>query len=274
MCCSLAGIITKGAEPGMSVLGDTTAGHLARLSAAAYDALADEYYIRERHPTCGNFDVLQDALVSRLEVLCDGSDGVWLEVGCGRGRLDRVIAPERVILSDISPCMLALARRRTAGCVFSCLVDAFELPFAERSLRGVVAFLADPFNHTAFFSQSRRVLCGGGSLVFTLPNHDWANAVRMALRHPFDETHFIHRDGRRLRVPSLTCPIQEQCDRLRRRGFHIAAAYSVTLAECPEVIPSHHVALAARIMGCDPHDVPLVDVFVAVKDGRPETAVL
>ena len=240
---------------------------LARRSAAVYVELAAEYYIQERHPTCANFDTLQEVFLQDLRPLVEGADGIWLEVGCGRGRLDRLVAPQQVILSDISEFMLALARRRTEGHVSCRIVDAFQPPFEDGSLQGVVAFLADPYNHPVFFSQARRILSDGGWLSFTLPNHDWATAVRAALGQPLEETHFIHRDQRILRVPSLTRGVVQQCELLHALGFRVLSVYSVSLMNWPAVLPSHHVILAARILGCDPRHVPLLDVYIASKEG-------
>jgi SAM-dependent methyltransferase len=251
----------------LAVPGGANPDGLARRSAAAYEELAAEYYVQERHPTCANFDALQDAFLRDLRSLAEGADGMWLEVGCGRGRLDRLVAPKQVILSDISEFMLALARRRTKGLVSCRLVDVFQPPFEDGSIQGVVAFLADPYNHPVFFSQAWRILRKGGCLSFTLPNHDWATAVRTALGQPVEETHFIHRDRRILRVPSLTRGVVQQCALLHALGFRVLSAYSVSLINCPAVLPSHHVVLAARIFGCDPRQVPLLDVYIASKEG-------
>jgi Methylase involved in ubiquinone/menaquinone biosynthesis len=254
--------------PPLAANDDTNLAGLAWRSAAAYEELALEYYVRERHPTCANFDVLQDASLPDLRPVAEGTNGSWLEVGCGQGRLDRLVKTNQVILSDISPSMLALAQRRTDDRISCRLMDAFQLPFEDGSLQGVVAFLADPYNHSTFFAQSRRVLRPGGCLAFTLPNHDWAVAVRAALGHPLDETHFSHRDKKNLRVPSLTRSISLQCGLLEALGFRVESAYTVGLVKCPEVVPSHHVVLAARILGCDPYDVPLLDVYVCSKKGQ------
>jgi|GEM_PF-905832 len=238
---------------------------LAVRCAVAYEELADEYYVPVRHPTCANFDALQDTLLPELRLLADGTDGSWLEVGCGRGRLDRFVTPERVILSDISASMLALARQRTENRVSCRLLDAFQPPFEDGSLQGVAAFLADPYNHLAFFSQIWRILRDGGCLSFTLPNHNWAGAVRTALGQTLEETHFIHRDRGILRVPSLTRGIGHQCELLCTLGFQVASVSSISLQICPEVVPSHHVVLAAKVLGCHPRDVPLLDVYVVFK---------
>jgi SAM-dependent methyltransferase len=238
---------------------------LASCCEAAYDKMADEYYIPERHPTCANFDSIQEAVLPELRPLVQGNDGYWLEVGCGRGRLDYLAAPKQVILSDISEAMLSLARQRTGGRLSCRVINAFQLPFKNSSLQGVAAFLADPYNHSAFLSQVHRVLRPGGIVLLTLPNNEWARAVRTALGQSASEAHFIHRHQATIHVPSLTHSIDQQCELFRLCGLQVVSAYSMTLAKCPTAEPSHHVNLAAQILGCDPHDVPLVDFYVASK---------
>jgi SAM-dependent methyltransferase len=238
---------------------------LARRSAAVYNKLASEYYVRERHPTCANFDVLQDSMLADLRPLTERANGILLEVGCGRGRLNRLVSNRDVILSDISEPMLALARRQAENRISYQLIDAFQPPFDDGSIHGIFAFLADPYNHPDFFLEARRILADGGYLSFTLPNYDWATAVRCELKVPFEETHFIHRERQTLNVPSITRSIDQQCELLRTIGFHVVSTHTVTLARSPEIAPSHHVVMAARVLGLDPRNVPLLDVYVASK---------
>lgn len=105
--------------------------------------------------------------------------GFALDVGCGTGLLEEVaqrLHPEtRLIGVDISPAMLAQARRKLAGVGQAGWVQALaeELPFADGSFDAVVC--ANSFHYLRrplrALEEFRRVLRPGGWLVIT----DWCD---------------------------------------------------------------------------------------------------
>jgi len=239
---------------------------LSAKSEESYGELAPEYYCAHRHPTCANFDLLQDALLDTLRPLVS-KDGFYVEVGCGKGRLDRLAERATVVLTDISDCMLGLARQRTRGRVRCERMNVFKPHFTDGTVDGVFGFLADPFNHGAFFQNSHRMLSEGGRLVVTLPNHEWAVAVRTALGQPIDQTTFINCQGRKVTAPSITRPRIEQIALMKAIGYDVQSTWALSLNSLAigRPTPSHHVILAAQRLALDPLTAPLVDVFVAAK---------
>jgi ubiquinone/menaquinone biosynthesis C-methylase UbiE len=81
-----------------------------------------------------------------IRPLAPGAD--ILEIGCGSGFGARMIAeqfaPRRLFLSDLDPCMVALAReamfREAAARTGFCVADAEALPFRSRMADAVFGF--------------------------------------------------------------------------------------------------------------------------------------
>jgi ubiquinone/menaquinone biosynthesis C-methylase UbiE len=93
-----------------------------------------------------------------------------LEIGFGHGRTlaaaARLVGESRVAGVDVSPEMVALARKRTPGSDLR-LADSSHLPFADSSFEKVYAvhtvyFWKQPLEH---LKEARRVLRAGGRLV-------------------------------------------------------------------------------------------------------------
>ncbi len=237
---------------------------LAQRSEDAYDVLASEYYVSERHPTCANFGAIHDAIIDSLRPLVSG-DGTYLEVGCGTGKLDRLRSGDGTVLTDLSGSMLQLARRRTSDGIRCERMDAFSPHFRDGSVRGAFAFLGDAYNHPVFFHRVHQMLVNGGHLVFTIPSHTWATALRSKLQIPLAETIFLHRSGKSVSAPSITRSVEDQAVLLTDVGFRLLSAETFTLEAAPKVMPSHHVVMAAEQLEVDPMRVPLLDVFIATR---------
>ena len=107
-----------------------------------------------------------------------------LDLGCGAGRHLRALraAGARPVGADLSPDLLAEARRRGARCLIRC--DTRALPFRDGAFDAVASF----FTSFGYFGpgagdaealgEAARVLAAGGGLVLDLPD---ADAVRGGL---------------------------------------------------------------------------------------------
>jgi ubiquinone/menaquinone biosynthesis C-methylase UbiE len=114
------------------------------------------------------------------------SDSRVLELGCGGGRIARLVAPSvaELLCSDISDLMVAEARSALRGHenVSFVVANAIGLPgLADESFDAVYAHDVlvnlDPNEILAALDSGRRVLKGGGSLVasfFTIDRPEWA----------------------------------------------------------------------------------------------------
>jgi ubiquinone/menaquinone biosynthesis C-methylase UbiE len=108
-------------------------------------------------------------LAAFAEVLGD-TPGTVADVGCGPGRVAAFLAARGldVVGVDISRAMLAVARDAHPGLRFD-EGQLAALPFADRSLRGVVAWYSiihTPAEHLEdVFSEFARVLSDGGDLL-------------------------------------------------------------------------------------------------------------
>ena len=136
-----------------------------------------------------NFGAIHDAIIDSLRPLVSG-DGTYLEVGCGTGKLDRLRSGDGTVLTDLSGSMLQLARRRTSDGIRCERMDAFSPHFRDGSVRGAFAFLGDAYNHPVFFHRVHQMLVNGGHLVFTIPSHTWATALRSEAADSACRDHF------------------------------------------------------------------------------------
>jgi ubiquinone/menaquinone biosynthesis C-methylase UbiE len=133
---------------------------------AYYDEFSD-WYERERHD--GYHAMLDDLEAGLLEPYLRGAH--VLEVGCGTGLvIDRIRSrAERVVGVDISPGMLASARKRGFDVVCG---DATRLPFADESFDLVYSYkvLAHVQDIERALREMSRVTRRGGHLVLEFYN--------------------------------------------------------------------------------------------------------
>lgn len=143
----------------------------------------------------------EEPFIMALRPFLGKSDAV-LELGCGDGRISRLVAPRVAALtcSDVSGLMIREARRNLAGfkntnVVRTCGValqefedDSFDVVFAQ----GVFSYLE--MNQTlALLDASRRVLRPGGTLVvnfFTIDRPEWLDLLLPALRRAAESDRF------------------------------------------------------------------------------------
>lgn len=113
-----------------------------------------------------------------------------VEIGCGVGRLTRVIAPEvgRVIALDISEKMLAIARQANLPKVDFRVTQGFVLQgVSDRSVDLSVGYCV--FQHLpslialkSYLAEMYRVTKAGGMIAFNLTPRDWRSWLLPALR--------------------------------------------------------------------------------------------
>jgi SAM-dependent methyltransferase len=107
--------------------------------AAAYDVAAATYADRFADELAGK--PLDRQLLGEFALVVAGQGPVW-DVGCGAaGHITRFLADQevQVIGSDISPGVVAEARRRQPGLDFR-VADLRRLPVPDGSLAGILAF--------------------------------------------------------------------------------------------------------------------------------------
>lgn len=128
--------------------------------------------------------------IKRVTRYTPESGDAVVEIGCGIGRLTRVIAPEvgRVIALDISEKMLAIARQANLPNVDFRTAERFMLGgIPDRSVNlslGYCVFQHLP-SHAAlrsYLAEMYRVTKAGGMIVFTLAPRDWSTCLLPALR--------------------------------------------------------------------------------------------
>src|SRR5437899_7054178 len=127
-----------------------------------------EYYDSILGPA--QLNALAADLVRRIPVRPKGD---VLELACGTGivtqRLrERVDSTFRLVATDLSEPMLAYARNKVKGKIDWRLADAAALPFKDDTFGAVVCSLGVMFvpEKAKFFSEARRVLLEGGTLLF------------------------------------------------------------------------------------------------------------
>ena len=112
-----------------------------------------------------------------------------LEIGCGIGRLSRVIAPEvgRLRSVDISQEMLACARAENPHLSFAAIDGASLNDYGDGTFDLVVAYcvwqhLPSPEVFRQCVSESHRVLRPGGRLIFTYSHRKMVDVFRPLIR--------------------------------------------------------------------------------------------
>ena len=136
--------------------------------AADFSGSMPEYYDTILGPA--QLEAIAADLVRRLPVRPKGD---VLELACGTGivtqRLrERVDSTFRLVATDLSEPMLAYARNKVKGKIDWRLADAGALPFKDDTFGAVVCSLGVMFvpEKPKFFSEGRRVLLEGGTLLF------------------------------------------------------------------------------------------------------------
>ena len=137
--------------------------------AADFSGSRPEYYDTILGPA--QLEAIATDLVRRLPVRPKGD---VLELACGTGivtqRLrERIDSTFRLVATDLSEPMLAYARNKVKGKIDWRLADAAALPFKDETFGAVVCSLGVMFvpEKRKFFSETRRVLLEGGTLLFT-----------------------------------------------------------------------------------------------------------
>src|SRR3954469_5778386 len=136
--------------------------------AADFSGSMPEYYDTILGPA--QLDAIATDLVRRLPVRPKGD---VLELACGTGivtqRLrERIDSTFRLVATDLSEPMLAYARNKVKGKIDWRLADAAALPFKDDSFGALICSLGVMFvpEKAKFFSEARRVLLEGGTLLF------------------------------------------------------------------------------------------------------------
>jgi len=200
---------------------------MSEFLSTTYETLATEYYDAIRHPTCANFREASGQVLSQwLDELPLGKG--WLcEVGPGKSMLaelvnGRTYAMGRLVLVDSSLSMLAHSKKWAALGANLILGDATMLPVPSGSLELLVSSLGDPYNDIRFWKEASRVLRHNGFCLFTTPSYDWASTFRgNADRETITWAQFELSDGRRVRVPSYICPVDEQIKAVVENGLSV-----------------------------------------------------
>ncbi len=229
---------------------------------ASYEALAEEYYNVNLHPTCANFRHLSQRYLS--DQLNGTSVGRHiLEVGAGRSIAAEILAPYGALtdltITDQSNGMLSHSQKwKTAGATLA-TADARHLPESLRGMTTVVASLADPYNDKEFWMSVQRVLISGGRILLTMPAFEWAASFRENSSFPIEQAEFITVEGRACAMPSLIPPLHQQVAMMELAGFTLLSYSALTLKDLEGCSISPKLRVATGV------DTPLVWGFTALR---------
>jgi SAM-dependent methyltransferase len=230
---------------------------------AAYSLIGDEYY-DAFHLTSRNFEESISGFLAEHPLdIRRGSR--YLEVGCGRSRLNRVRHDgSQFVLLDLCERMLQHSLADGVGPGSTPLLgSAFALPFRNETFRTVFAFLGDPFFHPDYLDEVRRVLIPGGSILQIVPSHDWGATLRASRGAPIHLSHFF-RGSREAFGPSFLLPKSEISRALNSAGFNAIRIGDLFLPQSiqPEFVsPDILVPAALRSVGA--HGLPILNVIQA-----------
>lgn len=141
----------------------------------AYDTVASDYAARMPDTRAeAPLDLTMiDALVEAVRAGSGsgpGDDPLVLDAGCGAGRMSRYLADRgcRIVGVDLSPGMIAMARRDHRGLPFT-VGSLTGLPFPDGRFAGVLLWYSTihtpPDGQGRVFAEAARVLRPGGHLL-------------------------------------------------------------------------------------------------------------
>jgi ubiquinone/menaquinone biosynthesis C-methylase UbiE len=189
-----------------------------------YEAIAEEYYDADRHPTCRNFsDLSHRFLLERIEKLAH-STKFALEIGAGKS----IVAPtfvklktplSRVTILDQSASILKHSNKWISAGAISKIADARRTELPGNYFDLIVSSLGDPYDCEDFWREVRRIIVDRGIFLFTTPSFEWSSKFRSAVE--LNKAEFVLRDGEAVSVPSFTRPLIEHRNVIREYGFEI-----------------------------------------------------
>jgi hypothetical protein len=210
-----------------------------------YDALADEYYNEDLHPTCANFREASRMLV-RAWLSSYGLKSPACDLGAGKSLLCEVadelaITRSGIVAVDSGVRMLNHTRAQWPDMDAQCLrAEVSDLPFTSGSQCRALASLGDPYNDLVFWTELARVLCPAGSALFTTPSYAWAFSYRSRVHDDTREAVFQLRHGEVVWTPSVVLDPLSQERMIDEAGLVVtgyaeAAADSLTGRLSPKV---------------------------------------
>jgi SAM-dependent methyltransferase len=194
----------------------------SREQAISYSMLADEYYDRQRHPTCANFEELSHRfLLTQLGGLVD-SRLRMLEVGAGKSIVasclaEMGVALETLIISDSSREMLRHSQPWKSRGATLLVMDGRRCSFATGTMDAVFSSLGDPYNTREFWDEVGRILVPGGTCLFTTPAYEWARDFRN--NGEKDVAEFLLAKKSLVYVPSYVPSLAQQIEMISRAGL-------------------------------------------------------
>lgn len=214
-----------------------------------YAAVAQEYYDRERHPTCANFRDASDLLLDRLLPCCPS--GLLCDVGAGDSALAawlvrHEMAVTGIYLFDAHSEMLAHSAAWIAEGAIAEIARADSLPVADRSADLVVASLADPYDTASWWHEVSRVLAPEGQAVVTTPSLAWASSFRTKTGENADHARFVTVDGACVDVPSYVRHADDERSLIEAAGLCVAQEDAVVRAELTGTISAKLGHLASE----------------------------
>jgi len=145
-------------------------------------------------------------------------------------------------------------------------LDAFEMPFRENSFDGVFSFLGDPYALQEVFEEVLRVLKPNSFFLLTLPTNMWAKNLRSFLGVKLNETRFVTRDGKLVKIPSFVFDSKDLRETLLGAGFRkVKAGEWRPLNLISNEKFSKDVLIVAENLGIAPENLPLITYALAWK---------
>lgn len=202
---------------------------------STYNAVAEEYYIVSRHPTCNNFRAASKTIISSwLSAIPERA--TICEVGAGKSivaelLLERGISLRQLLITDQSARMLKYSAQFSKLGASVQEADAVCLPIASESVDCLISSLGDPYNVPKFWSETARVLRSDGRIIFTVPAYAWATHFRSHRAQNFNEAEFDLMDGSKAFIPSFIYADCDQRNMIQVAGLKVIATRQILVRD-------------------------------------------
>lgn len=236
------------------------------ITISEYDAIAEEYYNSECHPTCANFRYLSIEFIKNHFENNDCKFRRCLEVGAGRSVLAELKKLgnncfDHITIMDKNKKMLKNSNQ-LENYYNNKLITDIENTKSIKNLNLekfdlIVAILADPYNSSGMWESIKSIIAENGLVLFTTPSYEWAQMFRKDQQSElYEVAEFRTQEGKTLYVRSVVLNEENQVILCNQSGFKVSSISRLTVNSIVDQ------TLSPKLRSAQDQDIPVVTGYV------------